>query len=145
MSAAWLWSHASGLVWAHYGVSSKIGRFMDRKHAIPIGAVHLNEFVMLGEDEAPERIPDPFIYAVVGKKVPGGMEPYLHALLGKLVKLQIANLSDGSWELPKTNKRSRARARLRGYFDQLRCKMQALAAREHGENAAWSWYYGGVQ
>ncbi len=143
MSFSWLFLHASGLIWAHYGVSGKIGRFMDRRHSIPLGAINLAEFVMLGEEQ-PERTSDPFIYAVVGR-APKAMPQYLHAQLGLMVKRALLELSDKSWPFPKTNKRSVARARLRRHFDQLRCKMHALASQEHGDDAAWAWYYGGVQ
>lgn len=140
----WLWHDASNLLWAHYGVSCKIGRWCDYpRGGIPNGKVSLNQFVMLGEQGHPDRERyelDRFKYdkRVSRHRAPGCMSAELHAALGAEVKRALAQLSP--WDVAKTHRRSKARARLRHYFEELRCMAQGLAEREHGE-VAWSWYY----
>ena len=140
----WLWHDASNLLWAHYGVSSKIGRWCDYpRGGIPLGKVALNQFVMLGEQGHPDRERyefDRFKYdkQLHRHRAPKSMSSELHAALGAELKAALSGL--GQWEIAKTHRRSKARARLRNYFDRLRCLAHGLAAREHGE-IAWDWYY----
>lgn len=139
----WLWHDASNLLWAHYGVSCKVGRWCDYpRGGIPHGKVAFNSFVMLNEEHA-DRERGEFERFQYDKRLhrqraPKSMSAELHAALGTELKAALSEL--GPWEVAKTNRRSKARARLRRYFDELRCMAHGLAEREHGE-MSWSWYY----
>lgn len=138
----WLWHDASNLLWAHYGVSCKVGRWCDYPRGGINGKVAINSFVMLGEEHA-ERERDEWERFVYDKRLhrhraPKCMSSELHIALGAELKAALSEL--GPWDVAKTHRRSKARARLRHYFDKLRCMAHGLAEREHGTDA-WLWYY----
>ena len=137
----WLWHDASNLLWAHYGVSCKIGRWCDYPRGGSAGKVALNSFVMIGEHTARDRGEwERFDYdrALHRHRAPKCMSSELHSALGAELKVALAQL--GPWDMAKTHRRSKARARLSHYIEELRCMAHGLAHREHGE-IAWTWYY----
>lgn len=142
VSLAWLWADASDLLWSAYGVSSRIGRFVDRAHGIPLGRIALLEFEMLGEEQAEKpagggRFPLPPVSA----RPPHRMSASQHGALGKELQAGLQQLSQ-PWSLPKTHRRSMCRRRLREQLGRLQSMASGYASREHGDELAHRWYYG---
>jgi len=140
-SVAWFWSDAAELVWSAYGVSSDIGRLMDRLGGIPLGRIALDEFEMLGETH-PDSPTGGNRFGVLRAtgRLQRALKPEQHAALGNELRSVIGELH-GPWSLPKTRRRSVCRQRLRHYLEQLRAKLSGLAELEHGGELAHQWYY----
>jgi hypothetical protein len=141
VSIAWLWADASDLLWSAYGVSSRIGRFMDRRNGIPLGRIALDEFEMLGEEQPRGAAKENrFKLAAPTAQPPRRMTANQHAALGAALRAAQRQLA-GPWLLAKTHRRSVCRRRLQAQLDRLQSLASGYATREHGDDLAHGWYY----
>jgi hypothetical protein len=145
VSIAWLWADASDLLWSAYGVSSRVGRFMDRRNGIPLGRIALDEFEMLGEEQPRGAAAENrFKLAPPTARPPHRMTANQHAALGAALRAAQRQLAE-PWLMPKSHRRSVCRRRLRAQLERLQSLASGCATREHGDGLAHRWYYTDAQ